>query len=423
MPDIVEPIAPSPPVRHLTLDALRGIAMMGILAMNIIAFSMPQPAYINPLAWGGTSAADLGIWAVNMVLVDGKMRGLFSLLFGASMLLVIDGAEAKGESGGLVHARRMLWLMLFGLIHLYFIWYGDILFLYSVVGLIAYGFTHKEPPALLRMGIALILTSFVFWAIMGGALIFLQNAVALPDASADNLASYKEMIAQIGAPDTAPIREEVQIYRGDYGQILGHSLDNISAPLTTLLMSGLETLGLMLIGMALLRNGFLTGAWGRAHYRSVAIRAYLCGLPPTIALCLWCFASRFDPVITFNAVMVWAMPFRIILIIAHTALALSIIASFPQSALLRRVAAAGRVAFTNYLGTSIVMTTIFYGYGLGLYGHVSRFGVYGFVLAGWAVMLLWSKPWLERFSYGPLEWLWRSLARGKIQPMRRNGPK
>lgn len=421
----METASPSPPIRHLTLDALRGIAVMGILAMNIIAFSMPQPAYINPLAWGGTSPADLGIWAVNFVLVDGKMRGLFSLLFGASMLLVIDGAEAKGESGGLIHARRMLWLMLFGLIHLYLIWYGDILFLYAVVGLMAYGFSHKEPPALLRMGIGLILTSFVFWAIMGAALLFLQHSVSAPDATARDLASYHTTIASIGAPDTAPIREDIQTYRGSYAQILAHSFGpgNVTAPLTTLLMSGLDTLGLMLIGMALLRNGFLTGAWHPAQYRSVAIRAYLCGIPPMIALCLWCFASGFDPVITFNAVMVWSTPFRIMLVIAHAALALSIILAFPRSALLRRVAAAGRVAFTNYLGTSLVMTTLFYGYGLGLYGHVSRFAVYGFVLAGWAVMLWWSKPWLERFAYGPLEWLWRSLARGRIQPMRRNAMK
>ena len=105
----------APASRHLTLDALRGVAVMGILAMNIIAFAMPQQAYLNPLAWGGTGAADLAIWAFNMVLVDGKMRGLFSLLFGASLMLVAEGAEAKGESAARVHFRRMAWLALFGL--------------------------------------------------------------------------------------------------------------------------------------------------------------------------------------------------------------------------------------------------------------------------------------------------------------------
>ena len=83
-----------------------------------------------------------------------------------------------------------------------------------------------------------------------------------------------------------------------------------------------------------------------------------------------------------------------------------------------RVAAAGRMAFSNYLGTSIAMTTIFYGYGLGLFGDVGRWALYLVCIGMWAVMLLWSKPWLDRFRYGPLEWLWRSLARGKLQPMR-----
>ncbi|MFN2258969.1 MAG: DUF418 domain-containing protein, partial [Parasphingopyxis sp.] len=78
-----------------------------------------------------------------------------------------------------------------------------------------------------------------------------------------------------------------------------------------------------------------------------------------------------------------------------------------------------RAAFTNYLGTSIVMTTIFYGYGLGLYGEVGRIELYLFVLGAWALMLLWSKPWLDRFRFGPLEWLWRSLARMELQPMRK----
>lgn len=85
-----------------------------------------------------------------------------------------------------------------------------------------------------------------------------------------------------------------------------------------------------------------------------------------------------------------------------------------------RVAAAGRAAFTNYLGTSIIMTFLFYGYGLGLFGEVSRAACYLFVIGAWALMLLWSKPWLDRFAYGPMEWLWRSLARGQLQPISRH---
>ena len=409
--------APAP--RHLTLDALRGVAVMGILAMNIIAFAMPQQAYLNPLAWGGTGAADLAIWAFNMVLVDGKMRGLFSLLFGASLMLVAEGAEAKGESAARVHVRRMAWLALFGLAHLYLIWFGDILLLYAAVGSVAFLFRHRAPEALIRAGILFVCANVVIAALSAGLFLFLQHAAAQPDALPRTIESYRATISGIGAPGSDAIAAEILAYRGGYGEILAYRIAGGSSPISLLVFSGLETLGFMLIGMALLRNGFLTGGWAPERYRRVAIRAYLAGIPPMIALCAWCFASGFDPVTTFNAVQAWAMPFRLVLVIGHAALALWLLARHRESALVRRIAAAGRAAFTNYLGTSLVMTTVFYGYGLGLFGHVSRAGLYGFVLGGWALMLLWSKPWLERFAYGPLEWLWRSLARGAVQQMRR----
>ena len=120
--------------RVATLDVIRGVAVMGILIMNIVAFAMPEAAYMNPASFGSHGAVDYGVWAVNFVLVDGKMRGLFSFLFGASMLLVIERAEAKGENPLRVHYARMFWLLLFGLAHLYLLWWGDILAHYALVG-------------------------------------------------------------------------------------------------------------------------------------------------------------------------------------------------------------------------------------------------------------------------------------------------
>ena len=117
--------------RHISLDAMRGFAVMGILAMNIIGFAMPEWAYVTPAAYGTDTLADKIAWAFSFIFIDGKMRGLFSLLFGASMMLVIDRAAANGESPAQVHFRRMAWLALFGLAHYFFIWFGDILFLYA----------------------------------------------------------------------------------------------------------------------------------------------------------------------------------------------------------------------------------------------------------------------------------------------------
>jgi len=406
--------------RLLTLDAMRGLAVMGILLMNIVMFAMPSQAYINPLAWGGDGIADLGIWFVNLVLVDGKMRGLFTLLFGASTLLVIDRAEDKGENSIKVHYSRMAWLLLFGLAHYYLIWSGDILILYAACGLVTYAF-HDFEPAKLKVGAALtILINFLVWAIFALSFIHMKVSAGQPGATPAAVQAYQDALVALGQPGSWAITQEIQAYAGGYADILAFRTapSHVTGPLTMMMLYGFETIGLMMLGMALFRNGFLTGQWSRDRYARTARRCYLIGLPPMAALGWWCWSSGFDTVTTFNAVLVWSTPFRVALILGHAALALWLFDRYRDSAAVARIAAAGRAAFTNYLGTSIVMTMIFYGYGLGLFGQVSRAAVYAFVIGGWALMLLWSKPWLDRYAYGPFEWAWRSLARGKAQPIR-----
>jgi uncharacterized protein len=136
-------------------------------------------------------------------------------------------------------------------------------------------------------------------------------------------------------------------------------------------------------------------------------------------LAAWAAATGYDLITTLAIFISWGAIPRLMLTIGYAALLLLAIERLAGTAFLTRVAAAGQAAFTNYLGTSMVMTTIFYGYGFGLFGHIGRPALWLFVVAAWVAMLLWSKPWLERYRFGPLEWLWRSLARGKLQPMRR----
>jgi uncharacterized protein len=190
-------------------------------------------------------------------------------------------------------------------------------------------------------------------------------------------------------------------------------------PLVLFVQSAAETLGLMALGMILFRNGFLTGDWTRDRYRGFMIRAYAIGIPPLCALAVGGWLSGFDPVVMLSSFIAWSMPFRIAVMLGHAALLMLIIIRFIDHPMIARVEAAGKAAFTNYLGTSILMTGIFYGWGLGLYGELSRWQVYLIVPLVWAIMLLWSKPWLDRYRYGPLEWLWRSLSRGQMQTMRK----
>src|SRR5690606_9717683 len=139
--------------RYLELDGLRGFAVMGILAMNIVTFGMPEMAYISPEIFGGAEPGDLAAWLAAFVLFDGKMRGLFSLLFGASMMLTIARTEQSGADPAKVHYSRMGWLAVFGLAHFYFVWWGDILFLYAVSGAIAFLFRDKEPRNLIILAV------------------------------------------------------------------------------------------------------------------------------------------------------------------------------------------------------------------------------------------------------------------------------
>jgi uncharacterized protein len=412
--------APPPAGRITTLDIVRGIAVMGILTMNINGFAMPESAYINPAAWGGASGGDLWAWAGGFVLFEAKMRGLFSVLFGASMALVVGRARAAGENGAAVHYRRMFWLLLFGLAHHYLVWDGDILFQYAVIGAIAYLFVSRSAKVVRRWAIGLLaLSCLLHMAAAVGAYGQIASARA-PGASAELKRDVAEMLSDFAQPGTESIARQVAVYRSSYRDILAdRASPGLDGPLSTLLFFGVETVGLMALGIALLRSGFLTGQWPSARYRAWAVRAYLIGIPPLIALAAWNWWSGFDAYITFSTWFAWAEPFKYAVLIGHAAIIMLFVRALGDSALARRIAAAGRAAFTNYLGTSLIMTTIFYGYGLGLYGHVGRLELYGFVVAMWALMLLWSKPWLERFRYGPFEWLWRSLARFRLEPMRR----
>jgi uncharacterized protein len=409
--------------RYFSLDALRGFAVMGILLMNISSFAMPDGAYINPLAWGGDSVADIAAWALSWVLFDGKMRGLFSMLFGASMLLVIERAEMAGRDGRRAHLARAFWLLLFGAAHFLLLWWGDILMLYAVVSVIALQFVGKQPIALVKWAFgAFALHLIIVIALMVDAYI-LQSQATQPGAAPQAVKAFGAMIEQFGAPGTPRIGEQLVIYRSDLSVIIAHQWQNfIVSHFSEFLLFGFDTLGFMLLGMAMLKGGFLTGEWDGEQYRRTARHCFLIGLPPMIALAAWVIWSGFDPVTTFGAFMAWSFPFRIPLTVGYAALLLWIVGRARGHWLIVRAAAAGRMALSNYLGTSLLMCGIFYGWGLGLFGSVDRAPLYLFVIAAWAIMLLWSKPWLDRFAYGPVEWLWRSLARGKMQVMRRNVP-
>jgi uncharacterized protein len=402
--------------RHGSIDGLRGLAVMGILLMNVAGFALPTGAYFNPLARGGTAPADLAIWAVNFVLVDGKMRALFSILFGASMVIVVERAEAAGRNGARVHLARMATLALFGAAHLILIWQGDILLHYALIGTLALPFILLEPRELIRVAILLLLAELAAEGIFAANFASIRHEALAPGATQAAIDAWHGVSATIGVGRPQEIAAEIARMRGPWSGIAAFNLATLPSGIPFFIgFDGPETLAFMLIGMAGLRSGFLTGAWARRRYLRWSAIGFAIGLPPTIALCWLCFHSGFDTLATFAAATLGGVPFRPILALAEAALLLAWLTAGDHP----RLRAAGRMAFSNYLGTSLLMTSLFDGWGFGLFARIERVWLYPIVAAVWALMLIWSPWWLARFRYGPLEWAWRSLARWEIQPMRK----
>ncbi len=409
-------IAPLPPPpltgeRLAGLDVTRGIAVLGILTMNIVAFALPEDAYVGPLVAGGTTAADLAVWTVGFILCDSKFRALFAMLFGASAMLVMDRA---GTDAPRIHRARMLTLAAAGLLHYYFIWDGDILFGYAVCGL-ALPLARDWPPRpLFIAGGAFVGLSAVMLG--GGLLAMMAMAHGGSAAAADGLAGVRDTFGAAGVGVPA----DVALFTGSYAGIVHTRLiADPALPFVQLMPFGPEMLGLMLIGIGLYRTGLLAGAWPTRRLLAFALRWAAIGIAGNGALALWQWAQALDGWVVAVSSIGLSVPFDVATGIGYAAAAMALAQAGGRHWLVVRLAAAGRAAFTNYLGTSLVMTSLFYGYGLGLYGTLGRAGLLGIVVLAWALMLAWPKPWLDRYRYGPLEWLWRSAARGAWQPMRR----
>ncbi|MEP2100920.1 MAG: DUF418 domain-containing protein [Parasphingorhabdus sp.] len=407
--------------RHISLDALRGFAVMGILWVNITVFGFPEMAYISPSISTSGSVSDIASWMASFILFDGKMRAIFSLLFGASMMLVIERASATGQSPAKVHFSRMFWLAIFGLAHFYLLWWGDILFLYAASGAAVYLFRSWSAENLIKRGVLIYIISSVLLIIGMGTMFILQSEAAQPGASQEIIDEFALMMEGLGT-SKEQLATESALYRGSFVQLLTDKLTNqVFDPFKNLILGPLETIPLMMIGMGLYKSGFLLGQGNPDLYRRLAVWGTLIGGIIFSAFAWLAASGGFEIILMMNITQAWSSLPRLLMAAGYVSILILLIQRFAHHPLLHRVAAAGRVAFSNYLGTSIVMAFIFYGWGLGLFGTIGRAEMILFVLSTWTTMLLWSKPWLMRFRYGPLEWLWRSLARREVQPMKISG--
>ncbi len=396
----------SPTDRIRTLDLIRGVAVLGILAVNVASFAAPSAASYSPNLPTTGSAADNWAFAVMLVFFEGKMRALFSILFGASLLLYIERKDAAGLDGHALQVRRLLWLALFGLLHFALFWDGDILFLYACVGLGAL-FLRRPPGWQLAMIAVFVFTVWQAWGASHwtqGALV--EGRVAAGTATATERAELASIIADHRTEDREDRQATLSSYTTEVTTRLSKHPDY---PLAMVAYNWGETLSYVLIGMALLKGAFFAGQWPRRWLWGMALGGTGTGLALTLAFTAWAHPAGY-PELMMHLMIRYGLSFpHLLMALGYAALLVLAAPRLLASGLGRRCEAAGQMAFTNYIACTVMMCFIFYGWGLGLFGQYGAAGQWLFVLLGWALVLGWSKPWLAHFRHGPLEWLWRSL--------------
>lgn len=369
--------------RNVTLDFVRGVAILGILLLNISAFGLPKAAYLNPAWSGSASLSDAWTWALLDLLAQVKFLTLFALLFGAGLQLLLPRGKRWIQS-------RLTLLALLGFIHGLFFWDGDILLAYALVGLVSWRMVREahHVKSLFNTGVVLYLTGIAVLVLLG-----------MISGTATN---------RSWAPDAANLQYE-QYWKLHGGmEAVSNRADMLSDNLLALgAQYGWQLAGMMLMGAALMRSGWLKGQFSLRHYRRTGALLVAAGmavnLPAIFAQWYLAWDYRWCAFL-LQAPRELSAPLQAI---GYAALAWGYWPQLCRFRLVGAIACVGRMALTNYLLQTLICTTLFYH--LGLFMRFDRLQLLAFVPPIWAVNLLVSSLWLRRFRQGPVEWLWRQL--------------
>lgn len=421
--------------RVRSVDVLRGLALLGILAMNIVGFAWPMSVYSIPIMAPEANWADSALWTLNHVLFETKMMTIFSMLFGAGLVLMGERAEERQARWRGVYYRRVLWLLVIGLVHSYLIWDGDILVLYALCGLFLYPFRKLKPKTL-------IITGLVFNLLLIGLLVgfrfigvpYMRSTAARASAIAaagENPSWWQgkvrkgwEEMSKSELPKRENFLKAIARFRADYPSIVKSRAKSLVFEQTIGFVAAGWWMagGRMLIGMGLMKLGVFSARLSRRAYWLMVALGYGIGVPLMLFDAYHQLSNNF-----FLGRRLWysldGWPLinlygSLFVVFGHIGAVMLICQSGLLAGLQRRLAAVGQMALSNYLFHSIVCTTIFYGYGLDFFGALYRPLLYAIVLVIWTFQLLVSPIWLDHFRYGPAEWLWRSLTYWRWQPMR-----
>jgi len=436
-PEVTRAAPVSESQRLRLIDALRGVALLGILLMNIPGFAMPN--YFSESFRSDPTNVNFWVRDVISVLFEGKMRALFGMVFGAGVLLFVMKKEQTGKPVTGLFYRRMFWLVVFGLIHAHLIlWIGDILYLYGICGMLVYLFRNVNPKYLV-LGVPLVAvvdftaSTLFYQDIRAKRIAYVEASAAaaegktLTEEQDKALAAWREIEKSL-IPNREDAKENTRKMKSDYATVAGY-LRPLAFKMQTIYLPLMiwDSLALMLLGLALYRWGFLSGQWANRDYWKVLLIGYGIGLPLVIYSQYYSFLHNPNLEASLQRMeevpIQWVgliYPFqRILLVMAHVSAIILLYKAGRAKGLFRRLEAVGQMAFTNYIMHSVICTLIFFGYGLNYYAELEYYQLYFIVLAIWVLQLILSPLWLRYFIYGPLEWLWRSLTYWRRQPFRR----
>jgi uncharacterized protein len=396
--------APIPPqTRILALDALRGIAVIGIVGMNVHAFALPAPAYYNPLAYGAVGPVDYWVWLASFVFIEDKFRTLFAMLFGAGCLILIErgGAEARRHTWR-AHYARMAGLFAIGFVHATLVASNDVLRAYALAGLAIPLLAGLSARALITVALGLLMVHVAL------GLTALGGAMAMFHVKHSGAAALLWAERQFGH-DSATIVMLLEQGREGLSERVVRRILGFPAQISTLVAALPLNLSAIALGMGLWRWGMLKGEWRTFRLQRMAGIAALVALPGLLLLAVWLVTQGFPAALVGPVALVLSAPFDTLLAVSYAALAMAFLGQ--PGAITRRLAAVGRLSLTNYLMTSVILAAVFASWGLGWFGMVTRWQAFATGLVPVAAMLAWSPVWLARFGQGPFERLWRSAAR------------
>ena len=394
--------------RIISLDILRGFAILGILIMNIQSFSMISAAYFNPTAYGDFTGINKIVWIISHIVADSKFMTIFSILFGAGTVLFVERLKAKGVKSLNVYYRRAFWLLIIGLLHAYLLWYGDILVAYAMSSLWIVLLRKKKPKTLFIIGLIIISVASVFYILSWFSIPYMPEESRLE-------------IMKGWLPSAEVISREINIYTGSYlGQMEIRIPESIKMQtFVYLFYVGWRTSGLMLIGMGLYKLGILSAQKSKRYYVKMLVIGLVLGYLIIGFGLHKHFIHNFSMEYSFFLGSQFNYWGSILVSLGYIGLIMFLIKSFKKGWLANSLQAVGQTALSNYLIQTIIATSIFYGHGFALFGKVDRWQQIFFVFGIWILQMIISTIWIKKFKFGPFEWLWRSLTYWKFQPMKR----